>query len=254
MKKFIVVIIILLVCAVAAFKFLSKPSPLEEASEAELHGQHAVATAKYIQAVLDNTEAFIYPDKNKAVTPTESEWKLEVDKYLSRVAYSAPVINQKYDKGIQGILRCTSFVENENFITGKPPVFLSRDSLEKEWREAFVRERKSDAKGQVDLVTRAFKDTLSILCIRALNGYIYNSRLLDMKTGKRTDFILYPNSRIHLLVKPRDYLLICSSEVQFTEGLRGKTWRSPDNIISIHVPDKTSRRNITLKTRVHRSK
>ena len=86
-----------------------------------------------------------------------------------------------------------------------------------------------------------------------MNGFIYHGKLFNVKTGKRTDFTLYPNSTITLLVQPGDYFLICSSEVQFTEGLSGKTWRSPENIIPITGPATTSLYRVTLKSKVARA-
>ena len=75
MKKILITGAILLVCAIVLFKILSRPSALELASKAEVKGDHAGAIAYFIQAVLEGTEALKYPDKSKAITETEAQWK-----------------------------------------------------------------------------------------------------------------------------------------------------------------------------------
>lgn len=255
MKKIIIVVIILLLaCAIVLIKYLSRPSSFEIASKAELHGKYSVAMEHYIKAVLEVTEALPYPDKSKAVTITDDEWMGEVQKYFSWVTFSVPDNREEFNKAADGIKRCTLYVENENFITEKEPKELVKDSLMKEWIEPFVRKMGSNSEAHEKLISRALKDSVSILRIRAMTGYIYTVRLLDLKTGKRVDFMLYPNTSISLLVKPREYFLICSSEVQFTEGLSGKTWYSSENIIPFVGLDRTCLKQITLKTRVHRKK
>ncbi len=254
MKKILITGAIFLICAIVLFKILLRPSALELASKAEVKGDHAGAITYFIRAVLEGTEALKYPDKSKAITETEAQWKEMVGQYLSLVCYAAPMMNNDFGIAIEGIIRCTSFVDNVNFITEKKPRELPKDSLTKEWFLIFTRNNKNDAKEQRKFIDRALKDTLSVLQVRALNGYIYHLKLLDLRTGKRTDVILYPNSTVSLLVKPREYLLICMSEVQFTEGLTGKTWRSSEEVISIKPPEQTSIQRLTLKTKVHRSK
>lgn len=254
MKKIIIIAVILLAGAIVLFKVMSRPSPLDLGSKAEARGDYTEARAQYVQVVFDATESLPYPDKSKAITETEEQWKETVAQYLSWISYSGPMSDNRCGVALEGIKRCTSFVEDNNFITEKEPEELPLDSLRIEWYEAFARNEKGDEKEQESLIERAIQDTLSILQVRALNGYIYHAKLLDVRTGKRTDFILYPNSSIALLVKPRDYMLICSSEVQFTEGLKGKTWRSAEESIMIRPPDITSLKRITLKTRVAREK
>lgn len=254
MKKIIIVLVIFLIGAIALFKLLSQPSLFEIASEAELHGKYAVALENYIKAVLDVTEAITCPDKSKAITITEEEWIQEVERYLSWISYSVPYDSEEFNKAIEGINRCTLHVDNENFITEKKPKELIKESLAKEWISTFVRKDTKTIGRHEKLMSRAIADSVSFLRIRAMTGYIYNIKLIDLKTGKKTDVILYPNSNISLLVRPGEYFLICSSEVQFTEGLSGKTWRSPENIIPITTPNRTSLHIITLKTRVSRKK
>ncbi len=254
MKKVIIAAVILLVCAVALLKILSRPSALDLAQQAEVRGDYAGALSHFIQVILEETEALPYPEKDKAITETEQQWKTLVNEYVSWIAYSVPSMNSNFGIAVEGIKRCTSFVNNFNFITENKPKLLPRDSLAKEWFGIFARNAKSDRKVQEDFIDRALKDTLSILRVRALNGYIYHIDMLDVRTGKRTSVILYPNTTVSLLVKPRPYLMVVSSEVQFTEGLSGKTWRSPQEVIPIVTLEHTAVKRITLKTKVHRSK
>ncbi len=254
MKKIIFLIIVILIGAVVLIKLLSRPSQIEIASKAELQADYAAALENYVKVVLDLTDATPYPDKDKAITATEEEWIHEIEKYIGWITYSIPDTNKELSKAIDGIVRCTSYIENENYITEKKPTKFVRDSLTKEWRDAFFRKNSRFDQGHDKLISRSIEDSLSFLHIRAMTGYIYNAKFLDLKTGKRTDFLLYPHHTVLLLVRPGEYFLICLSEVQFTEGLSGKTWRSPENIIPISVSDTTSLRNITIRTKVSRKK
>jgi len=253
MKKVIIGVSILAVCAVALVTFLSRPSLFELGSKAELQGDYAAALENYIKALSEITGEYAYPDKNNTPAISGDEWIKRVEQYLAWTSFSQPFYNSDYDKTLESIRQCMTRVEVVNFITGQKPKSLTPDSLEKEWREAFVRVDMDEEKAHEALVSRAFSDTLSMLCIRAMTGYIYYGQLLDIKTGKRTRFTLYPSSNIYLLVKPRDYLLFCSSEVQFTEGVKTKSWRSPQTVIPLSGQQTASIHSISLKTQVHRS-
>ena len=254
MKKFVIGISVLIIIVFVFIKLLSKPSYFEIASEAELQGKYDIALENYVKAISEITEAMTYPDKSKAATQTNEEWIQEVERYISWMAFSIPQDNNEFSMAIEGMKRCMPFIDSVNFITDEKIKILVEDSLAKEWQEDFIRINRDESKDHRKLISRVMADSMSILRISAMTGYIYTLKLLDLTTGKRVDFILYPNSAISLLVKTRDYFLICSSEVQFTEGLSGKTWYSPVNLIPIKAPDRTSLYSMILRTRVHRTK
>ena len=254
MKKFIIIIVILIITGVAFFKFLSKPSFFEIASTAELQGKYDVASENYANRISEVTKAMIYPEKSNAAVQTNEEWIREVESYISWAAFSVPADNKELTMAVEGMKRCMAFIDNVNFITDEKRKILVVDSLAKEWQEAFIRINRDESKDHRKLISRVMADSMSILRISSMTGYIYHGKLLDLTTGKRVDFILYPNSAVSLLVRPGDYLLICSSEVQFTEGLSGKTWYSPQNVMPIKAPDRTSLYSMILRTRVHRTK
>lgn len=254
MKKGIIILgIVLLILAGIGINYFSRPSLLELASKAEAHGNYAEALDHFVSVACAKSESLPYPEKEKAVTTSETDWKKSVESYLSWIIYPVMQPSAEFGQAISGIVRCTSFVEKANFLTEKAPKPLVRDSLFEQWREPFFRERKNDFRELDDCINRAMKDTVSVLRIRAMNGYIYRVKLIDILTGKATDFVLYPNTSISLLIKPRRYFCICSSEVQFTEGLAGRTWHSPQNVIPIVGPSQTSLWQVTLRTRVTRS-
>lgn len=254
MKKYIIIVIILGALAYIIFRFLSQPSFFELASTAELQGKYSVALENYVKALSEVTEVMNYPDKGKAATQTNKEWIQKVAGYFAWVTYTEPVEKNDYRMIIEGIKRCLPFIDSTNFITDEETKILVEDSLEKEWVEAFVRLDRDEGKEHKKLISRTMADSMSIIRISAMTGYIYHGKLLDVKTGRRVDFILYPNTDISLLVKPGDYFFICSSEVQFTEGLKGKTWYSPVNVIPLSAPPTTSLYSMILRTKVHRTK
>ena len=254
MKKYIVVVIILIAGAFVLFKLLSKPSFFELASKAELQGKYDDALENYVSFLPEVTEGMNYPDKSKAATQTNEEWVQEVGGYRSWILSSILAGKNEYRMTVEGIKRCLPFIDSVNFITDEETKVLVEDSLEKEWREAFVRLDRDEGREHKKLISQTMADSMSILRISAMTGYIYHGKLLDIKTGKRVDFNLYPNTDISLLVRPGDYFLICSSEVQFTEGLSGKTWYSPVNVIPLKAPDRTSLYSMIMRTKVRRTK
>lgn len=254
MKKYIIIVVILLGVAFAFYKYFSQPSFFEIASTAELQGKYDSALENYLNALSEITEVKNYPDKSKAVTQTNEEWLQEVRGYQAWMNMTEPAGKNEYGMTIEGIKRCLPFIDSVNFITDEKTKTLVQDSLEKEWVEAFVRLDRDEEKEHKKLIARIMADSMSIIRIAAMTGYIYHGTLLDIKTGKRIDFTLYPNSEISLLVKPRDYFLIVSSEVQFTEGLKGKTWYSSANVIPLKAPATTSLYSMILRTKVRRTK
>jgi hypothetical protein len=91
---------------------------------------------------------------------------------------------------------------------------------------------------------------VSVLRIQALTSYAFKGSLLDLETWKRTDFTLAPEDEASLLVRPNaDYVLICSSEVEFPNGT---IWRSPKNIIDLRSPERSSLWTFVLAGKVDR--
>lgn len=252
MKKHLMFPVVIFVAASIAVVSFCCSADSSRAAKAEQHGKYLEAQQLYIQEILKLTEPMAYPQKEAAVTASEGEWKQVIERYMAWINFSVTDTRQEYTKALSGILRCSSFVEQENFVTLHQPKALDRDLLAKQWNEAFVRSRMVDLKEQQSLIDRALQDSMSVLRIRALNGYIYKLKLLDGLTGKRVDFILYPNNTIIFLVKPRNYYLICGSEVQYTDGLKGKTWNSSENVIALSIASQPTLQWLTLKTQVRR--
>jgi hypothetical protein len=253
MKKIIVILIIILIAVVAYLKFFKKQPYDEIASNAEKQGKFDVALTEYVKALFNATESLACPDKNKPNVNIGDEWIQEIKNYISWVSYSRPHGNGEINKIIEGIKRCTSSVTNHNFITEKEPVELVKDSLIKEWIPSFIHSDDNNEEKHLELISSVMRDSLSLFRIRAHTGYTYNAKLLNLKTGNRTDFTLYPNSNITLLIQPGNYFLICSSEKQFTEGLKVRSWYSPENVIPVIAPNRTSLYRVTLKSRVSRT-
>lgn len=253
--KNIIIVLVIAVLAFMGYLFVLNKEPLDKvASEAEMRGDYDSAISVYARALLEVTEAKALPDKNKPNVSVGDEWLQEIKEYIAWVSYRKPHGNMEVHNLLEGIIRCTSSVANHNFITEKEPIDLVKDSLNKEWREPFVHSEDNNEDKHLALLSKVMDDSLSLFRIRAMNGFIYHGKLLNLKTGKRTDFTLYPNSTVTLLVQPGNYFLICSSEVQFTEGLSGKSWKSPENIIPITGPARTTLYRATLKSRVSRKK
>ena len=255
MKKAVIMILVLVAVTSSIIGIINikKKSPLDIAMKAELEGKYDIALQNFIAAVLKSTHSLEYPDKEKITVYSEIDWPSKVTQYLSWITYSLPFDNKDFQLAFEGVKRCSSYVTNNNFITKKKPEVLDQKEFSKIWKATFFRENDA-ATSHEKLINRAIKDSLCFLKIRAMNGYVYNSNLLDLHTGKITSFILYPNSTISLLVNPRKYFLICNSEARFVEGLSGKTWRSAENIIPFDFSQQNTLHMVTLKTRVNRKK
>lgn len=252
MKKAIIPFVFLIVVIVGAIYFYSQPSFLEKAQNAEKTGDYAVALKNYIAHIIKESEIMEYPQIDRHVTLSHDEWFAKVKEYLAWISLPTISTNKMLFNALRSAENCTSHVDKENLITAKKPLFLVRDSLEKVWRSTFLRGNSGNLNKHKKLITSAFADSISIINIRAMNGYIYKSTLLNLKTFKGTDFILYPNSTITILAQPGNYFLISSNEVQFTKGLSGTSRLSSKEIIPIIVPDQPEIQNLTIKTMVKR--
>ncbi len=254
MKKIIILSILALIVVATYILFLAKPSYDKIASKAEIEGNYALALQEYTGALLKITESIEAPYKHIPNVKVGELWLDDVRSYYAWTNFLKPHKTNEIYSIVEGIKRCTSHVANHNFVTSKKPKVLTKTTLFTEWKKSFVHETDDTETEHLILSKKAFDDTLSLLRIRAMNGFIYSGKLFNLRTAKRVDFTLYPNTSITLLAKPGIYFLICSSEVQFTEGLSGKTWQSPENIIHITIPDQPSLLQMTLKSRVSRTK
>jgi hypothetical protein len=94
---------------------------------------------------------------------------------------------------------------------------------------------------------------MSLLRFKSIQNFLFTASLLDVQTGKRTDFILNPQSRTTLLIRPSArYLLICQSEMVYADGggLEKMSWVSPQTVFVLNSPERGSIKEVILKTDV----
>ena len=249
MKKAIIALVVLAAAGAALFFASRRALPLEAAAAAEARRDFPGALACYIEAIHDLTKSVRLPQKSRARTLAPEAWKAKVGDYLAVVAHPPVRGNESMDAVVAGVYRCTTHVENQNFATVKPDSALTEQAFTMLWEEIFFPDDVTDHGSHGELIGRAMGSNISILRVSSLMGYTYSASLLDLSSYKRTDFTLYPESSVSLLVGPGRYFLICSSEVEFPDGT---LWRSAENIIPVLAPAFTSLKRMTVKSRVKR--
>ncbi|MBD3392897.1 MAG: hypothetical protein GF418_12395 [Chitinivibrionales bacterium] len=252
MKNLIITLTITLALVVAGIVLL-KPKPvLKQARAAEAKGKYEGAIDLYVEALFEKTEGMKLPDRNRSKLVSQEDWYEEVRQYMAWISGPPSPPPEGVSDLIVAIGRCTTFVDKNHFITDDSVSAYEEDyALASDWNRAFFPSGVTVEGDHTPLMQQAGERDISILRITALTSYTYTGALLDLASWRRTDFMLYPEDEVSLLMRPGKYWLICSSEVEFPDG---RIWRSPKNVIEVTAPDSASLKTFVLKTRVHRER
>jgi hypothetical protein len=252
MKQLIIFVVVAAVLAAGVVFYYSKNSPLNKASAAETAGQYDKAADYYYEALKKASKGMALVDKNRArILPTD-KWTDEVKRYMSWITVSYGDPSARSAGAIFLKLRSScARVEPTHFIA-EDSVFAYTEEwmMAEDWDEAFFPQNATIVKNQGPLVRQAMNSNVSVLRIKSLTGYAFEGSLIDVSTWQRTDFTLAPEDEVSLLLRPNaEYVLVCKSHVQFPDG---KIWNSPQNIIDLSSPEKSSLRTFILSGQVRR--
>lgn len=250
MKKALIAAVVL-VAAVLVYWLTRPEPPLETARKAEAAGRMAEAVDGYAQALLQLSESRELPDKNRAKILQPEDWYREVEDYLRWVAADEPAGGEPagWDEAMAGIRRCTTAVQRQILRTWDSTVVPSAQAYAASWHRAFFPANLTVEGNHAPLAEGAIDANVSILRIGSVRDFSYRFRLLDIAARRSTEFFLYPESEVSVLLRPGRHLLLGTSEVTFPND---QYWRSPMNVIAIEAPDTAALLSFVAKTRVHR--
>jgi hypothetical protein len=251
MKQVLIIGVVLLV-ALGVYWQLKPEPPLEAAKKAEVVGDSREALDQYALALLESSQSMSLPDRNRAKVLEPGEWFAHIEDYYEWItANETPAAAPaELREALAGIGRCTTEVQRQILLTKDTTATLSPKSYALAWRRAFFPANLTVEGNHAPLIERAVDDSLSLLRIESVRDFSYNLSLLDMTSLRRTDFFLYPESDVSVLLRPgRRYMLIGTSEVTFANG---QYWRSPYNVLMIAAPPSPSLISLVAKTRVTR--
>ena len=254
-KKILFVFLIVIIGCLIAFYTVRGSSFLKKGMDAESKALYETAMDNYIKALMQTDLAIKYPAKNSSYTKPEAEWMKEIEKYISWVIDKKPNNAPEYQKPLDAIKRCMLQIQSINFITEKPLKPLRNDTLVREWKSLFLRENELFNERHKALIKSIKDSNISLLRIKTIQGFVYTIKVLDVETGKRTEFVQGPESRTTLFLRPAaQYFLICRSEVIYKEGggLEKMRWASAETIIPFTAPLEGSIKDIVLITDVTR--
>ncbi len=246
--KALVAGIVIAAAVVFGFLFFRPESPIDRAIRAEKQGDTRQACEHYLEALLDETRFLEYPDEGRAGVLNRESYRKRIDQYVEWVSEGRSTTNEKAFQALGGIARCSSAVENEHLLLSDSLIPLDSSSYRHRFTQAFY-PIAHDSGAVAAQAMDAMNNNLSILRIRSPRDFTYMGSLLDPNTYQQTEFTLFPESTIDLLVPPGRQALILQSEVTFQGG---QVWRSPLNALWIEVPEQPTGINVALKTRVSR--
>jgi hypothetical protein len=252
MKQTIIFIALVVVVIVASVMYFRTNSPLQKASAEEARGAYDKAAEYYLEALKDATKGLTLPDKNRARILTPDKWNAEVRRYLSWISVSYGDPSTRPASSILLKLRdACSHVQSVHYPT-EDSVFVYAEEwqMAEDWDKAFFPPNTTLVKNQSAIVHQAINSGVSVIRIQALTSYSFTASLIDVGSWQRIEFTLAPEDEVSHLVRPNaEYLLVCSSMVEFPDG---KIWHSPVNLIDFSSPEKSSVRTFILAGQVKR--
>jgi hypothetical protein len=237
-------------CAGSLVLFSCGPSPLEKAREAENTGNYRAALGLYAQALQEAALSRKLPDKTEASVVSADAWHRTLTEYLNRLRDPTKEPEDNFYTALEGIVRCTSNVTNENVaVDGETTAVADTGHMYRLWHTAFFPERVPMDRGQKTLAERAQEAGFSFVRMKSGRNYTYEGSIVDRGTGTATGFFLYGDSEVLVPVRPGTHLLFVKSAKQF---LSGEIWESSRSVLPITVPDTSVVLSFTMRTRVRR--
>ena len=115
LKNFIWIVVILLILGTGFVVKFQINSPEKAAKVAESKADYVTAIDKYADIILAMSDGTQIPKKSKAQILEPKDWAEKVENFLSWVLYPPEKIKAALAEALDGIARCSSYVENENF-------------------------------------------------------------------------------------------------------------------------------------------
>jgi hypothetical protein len=237
---------LILPCALIAamFLFCQKATDLQKAAKAEASGTIGSALSFYIDACRHATKPYVLPDQNRAEAENKQVWPAKIADYASFALSPAGASDPSVGPSMEGLVRCSGKMENVNYFPPAHVKAMPPDSFRLKVQSELLVNNPALA----DSVLAA---NASLVTVLSGVTYLYEGSILERATGKRLDFILYPENKISFIAKPGDYLIIVQSTVTVSQISH---WKSPVEVISIQVPDAPSIISYRMTTKIKRNK
>jgi hypothetical protein len=226
-------------------------APLKKAQQAELAGNVQTAYDLYTEALVDICPSLKLPDANKSKVVDASTWRNDLSKYVEWICYPAPLPKEFTE--ITGFIdkykdSCT---RSENRIVNITTQNLELAPFISQWKNSFYAQTATFDSSHMILASGSHFRNISFLNLSAEKGFTYKINLINISTGRQTKFTLFSEGSVCVLAYPGKYLLVCKSSVNFSSG---EIWQSPNTIVPLTIPEKSSIVRGTLITKVAREK
>lgn len=237
-KTALIISVLILICATAAFFFLKKQAPdLEEAKKAEITGNYKEALSAYAEVLLKITPSIELPDVNNSKFMNAPTWKKQVENYASFIMDPSREKSQEFSSLVEDIKRNLALVEQEIRLTeGKTRNLAEVDYID-EWNRAFFANASLVDPSQKSLAAGNRVRNISFVKLAAAKSYTYEITMINLSTAKAIRFKVYPETSTILLGVSGENLLICKSSVSFSPS---EMWVSSYNVIPVTIPENAS--------------
>ena len=247
MKKVFIsfLVIACIVCAVLVAVSKKASEPLNNARKLENSGDFFHALSSYLSALSQMTDARPVPSKTKAIATTPETWKKELDDYISWLLIQKNAQSNDFQSVIAAIDRCAKQVDRQNSIYNISIKKASLPDYRRLWKDLFFPNGMELPDNQLPLIQKAMDIGVSIITFSGNASYRYEGGIVNCATGKRTDFTVYNDGQCSLLLMPGTYYALVIAKAVFASG---KVWTSPQDVLTLTVPDSTSLISAQMKT------
>jgi hypothetical protein len=251
MKKVIIAILVIACIIGTVLIVVSKKSsdPLNNARTLENAGNFPQALSSYLLALSQMTDTRPVPSKTKAVATPPETWKKELDNYLSWLMIAKSNRSNNFQTVIEAIDRCVKQADHQNSIIDVSIKKAALQDYQRLWKTIFFPEGMELPENQLLLIQKAMDNGVSMVSLSGNSSYRYEGGFVNCATGKRTDFQVYTEGLSSLLLTPGSYYALITAKAVFPSG---KVWVSPQDVVTLTVPDSTSMISAKLKTDIKR--
>jgi len=251
MKKVILAFLVIACIIAAVVVVVSEKSsgPLNTARNLENAGNFQQALSSYLLSLSQLTDARPVPSKTQAVATAAETWKKELDNYLSWLLTAKGARSYNLQAVIEAIDRCAKQVDHQNNIYDVSIKKAALEDYQRLWKGIFFPEGVEMPGNQLPLIQRAVDNGVSIVSLSGNTSYRYEGVFVNCATGKRTDFQVYNDGQSSCLAAPGNYYVLITAKAVFESG---KVWVSPQDVLTLTVPDSASLISAKLKTTIKR--
>lgn len=220
------------------------------AEKAEREGDYRNALDSYLSILVDRAQKVALPEVGDALAASPEQWQKEVGEVIGTIVRSSRVVDSGFNIALQGIGRCTTFVQRQNMFRRVEREKFALGEYTARWERAFFPQSVPMHAKQRPLVEEAMKKDVSLVRFAPRRkGFSYEGHIVHLKAGYAIPFTLYEESSFSVPLIPGPHAMITLAKASFPTG---QVWESSESFIPFEVPATASLVSAIVETRVER--